>query len=101
LRTWHTVSGRDQEQAIDLLLDERDYQDAKWGGPAHDDTEPPAAWVGYITEYLLGEGRAEGYSFAKRMVKVGALALAALEAEIRAGALDALEAELDAGRGPK
>lgn len=39
------------------IVAERAYQDNKWGGPAHDATETPDAWVRYITEYANGQGR--------------------------------------------
>ncbi len=71
------------------IVVERKYQDEKWGGPAHDSTETEANWADYITEYALGEGRAAGYDFRTRMVKVAALAVAALEAHDARVAADA------------
>lgn len=62
---------------------ERSYQDDKWGGPDHDDTETEESWQRYITEYANARDRAEGYDFRKRMVKVAALAVAALESHDR------------------
>lgn len=62
----------------DALL-ERQYQDSKWGGPEHDDTETEENWQKYITEYANGQGRATTHDFRKRMVKVAALAIAAIE----------------------
>lgn len=74
-----------QDEAIDHVLDERIYQDQKWGGAGFDDTQSQGDWASYILEYATGTGRAAGYSFAKRMKKVAALGLAALEAELRRG----------------
>ena len=71
----------------DEIRNERARQDAKWGGPKHDDVEPPLAWVDYVTRYaswagmmaLSGgiEGRAK---YRHRMMQVAALAVAACEA---------------------
>jgi hypothetical protein len=79
----------------DEIKAERERQDAKWGGPGHDDAEPPMAWVDYITRYaswagmmaLMGgaEGRAK---YRRRMMQVAALAVAACEAFDRKGASD-------------
>lgn len=66
-------------RAIADALLEREYQDKKWGGPSHDDTETEENWVKYITEYANAQGRAKDYDFRKRLVKVAALALAAIE----------------------
>lgn len=71
----------------DEIRAERERQDTKWGGAAHDDNEPPMAWVDYVTRYaswagmmaLMGgvEGRAK---YRRRMMQVAALAVAACEA---------------------
>ena len=81
----HTVSSTVQEDAIDLILDEREYQDEKWGGSAFDLTNTPEDWCRYIRDYSSGAGRSAGYPFAKRMQKVAALGLAALEICIQKG----------------
>lgn len=61
--------------------DERQYQEALWG-QASDDKNTETNWKVYIADYLHGHNRAEKYrgDFRKRMVKVAALALAAVEA---------------------
>jgi hypothetical protein len=66
-------------RAVADILNERTYQDEKWGGPEHDDAETEENWQKYITEYANAQGRSESYDFRKRMVKVAALALAAIE----------------------
>jgi hypothetical protein len=66
-------------KAFAAVLNERRYQDEKWGGPEHDDTETEENWQKYITEYANAQGRSESYDFRKRMVKIAALALAAIE----------------------
>lgn len=83
--TSHEVSSREQEEAVDLALEERRYQDEKWGGAGHDATETEGNWASYIIEYTTGTGQGAKYSFATRMKKVAALGLAALEAELRRG----------------
>lgn len=58
---------------------ERKYQDSKWGGPDNDDTRSEKDWQWYISEYANAQGRAADYDFRKRMVKVAAMAVAAIE----------------------
>lgn len=67
-------------KVLEEVNGERNYQDTKWGGPIHDTTETQDNWVQYINEYASGKGRATSYDFRKRMVKVAALAVAAIEA---------------------
>ena len=79
----------------DEILWERARQDTKWGGPMHDNQEPPMAWVDYVTRYaswagmmaLMGgdEGRAK---YRRLMMQVAALAVAACEAFDRAAGED-------------
>jgi hypothetical protein len=69
-----------QKKILDEVAAERCYQDAKWGGSIHDVTESEVNWIGYITEYAKGAGRSASYDFRKRMIKVAALAVAAVEA---------------------
>jgi hypothetical protein len=66
-------------KAVAAILNERRYQDEKWGGSEHDDTETEENWQRYITEYANAQGRSSSYDFRKRMVKVAALAMAAIE----------------------
>jgi hypothetical protein len=61
------------------VLKEREYRDNMWGGSLYDDTETEVNWSAYITEYANAQGRAMTYDFRKRMVKVAALAVAAVE----------------------
>lgn len=67
---------------------ERKYQDKKWGGPAHDDTESEANWLKYIDEYAQGNvERTKDRPFRERMLKVAALAVAAVESYDRKNAV--------------
>lgn len=62
------------------VAEERKYQDTRWGGADHDDVhENEESWLRYITEYATAQDRAREYNFRKRMVKVAALAVAAIE----------------------
>lgn len=67
---------------------ERDYQDKRWGGPGVDDEKnKPNDWVSYIAKYSTRwqDGTFFPYipetedEFRKCMVKVAALAVAAIE----------------------
>ena len=79
------------DNIFEEIRNERAYQDAKWGGQEHDDgVETEDSWVHYITEYANSTGRAEGRAFRERMIKVAALAVAALESHDRKAARDIL-----------
>jgi hypothetical protein len=76
--------------AIILLLDEREAQDAKHGGATHDDTHAAYDWIEFIREELgdydaarsvITKKRSE--EVARRLVRIGALALAGLESIAR------------------
>lgn len=56
---------------------ERDYQDAKWGGPEHDRQHHSSEWVDFIEKYLLRAK--ENLDVRKNIVRIAALAVAALE----------------------
>ena len=63
------------------VFHERRKQDLKWGGPAHDNQHNSHDWIAYIT---LHAGRAvmwpwDRETFRKQMVRVAALAVAAVE----------------------
>lgn len=85
MTTHHQTTSSEQEEAIDLALAERRHQDGRWGGSTVDDTRTEGDWASYIVEYATGNGRGVKHNFAGRMVRVAALALAAVEAELRKG----------------
>jgi ABC-type phosphate transport system substrate-binding protein len=70
-----------------VLIDiarERTYQDKKWGGPKHDDTNTRDDWLNIIANHLwrsTQDGTSE--QFRKQMVRVAALAVAAIDSEDR------------------
>ena len=66
---------------IEEVVTERARQDAKWGGPAHDDQHTPAEFAGFIRDRL-------GYSPTRKdFVQIAALAVAAVESMDRRAAL--------------
>lgn len=66
------------------VLQECQRQDEKWGGPEHDDQHTDREWTAIVAEHLgragyaISEDDAVGYR--RQMVRVAALAVAALEA---------------------
>lgn len=77
-----------RDSVLEEILEERKHQDKKWGGANHDDHHGPYAWVAFITNYL-GQAvggleteqlsKAQLRSFRYNMLKVAALAVAAVE----------------------
>lgn len=66
---------------LDEIRDERDQQDAQWGGAGHDDQHTNFDWICYLTKHV---GRAVQWPFdpavfRRQMVIVAALAVAAIE----------------------
>ena len=60
---------------------ERQAQDEKWGGPAHDDKHTSYDWIAYLVRHT---GKAvcwpwDAQVFRRQMVRVAALAVAAIE----------------------
>ncbi len=68
----------DDIEVFDLIRDERARQDAKWGGPEHDDTHEPEDWADFIgarvvrIQLRMGNDR-------QNLVQIAALAVAAIE----------------------
>lgn len=73
-----------EEDIFKEISAERKYQDKKWGGPEHDDLNTCNNWVAYITKYSTGWAWKISpptlVEFRRSMVKVAALAVAAIEA---------------------
>jgi hypothetical protein len=77
-----------QRKIIKALLEERDRQDRKWGGPKHDDQHTFEEWCGFIRERVRERDDSElemiGTSEEIRIyIETGALAIAALESLLR------------------
>lgn len=77
------------ERAIIDTLAERDRQDEQWGGPTHDDTHDVFDWARYIGQQIeklgdLPDGQMPSPEQAReRLVKIAALAFAAIESHDR------------------
>jgi len=54
---------------------ERKAQDQEWGGPKHDDTHSNGDWISYVRRHT----DKASYDFRKQMIRVAALAVAAVE----------------------
>lgn len=69
------------------VANERAAQDEKWGGPAHDDRHGTAEWVAFIARHAglaVNDGRPESLErFRRQMIRVAALAIAAVESHDR------------------
>ena len=62
------------------IAEERARQDAKWGGPAHDDTHTLFEWWGFIKERMVGRAFPGGAQRERQdLVEIAALAVAAVE----------------------
>lgn len=58
---------------------ERATQDAQWGGPDHDDEHGPDEFVTFIEHQIARSDRGRGPDARERLVKIAALAVAAVE----------------------
>ena|SRR5882724_12439815 len=60
---------------------EREVQDAKWGGPTHDDKHTQLEWWTFIKHHSRRSIRGKKTdSYRKQMIRVAALAIAAIQA---------------------
>lgn len=83
-------------KVIAQVITERKRQDMQWGGPAHDDTHDWCDWYSYIDHQLCDRylnGPKEQHRDA--LVKIAALAVAAIESMDRKGDRDG---QVQAGR---
>jgi hypothetical protein len=70
------------EEIFVEIAEERGRQDFKWGGPGHDDEHDQDDWSRFIDKHLrkaTPSFRFDRELFRKQMVRVAALALAAIE----------------------
>ncbi len=74
-------------EVFEEIIKERARQDEEWGGSEHDDEHEPLDWVRFIrkqcriVENPPDRGIVGGYE--SRMIKIAALALAAVESHRR------------------
>lgn len=61
------------------VLAERTKQDAQWGGPDHDDDHSPEDFVRFIGAQAVKCEYGRGPNVRERLVKIAALAVAAVE----------------------
>jgi len=78
---------RRQLKIIGEIQEERKVQDAKWGGYSHDDDHDRDLWVKLLrkhqTRALKAMNKGDLDEYRKHMVRVAALAVAALESHDR------------------
>ena len=72
----------DTPAARDVMA-ERNRQDAQWGGPEHDDCHSPGEWLQYIDHQKSLALKKDDAEYRSRMVKIAALALAAIDSNDR------------------
>lgn len=72
---------RQQYQVLRAVLARRDNQDARHGGPRHDDVHPPEDWVTLVHFYAAEADlhQHDPAAFEDKMLDVAALAMAAIE----------------------
>lgn len=63
----------------DEIRDERQRQDAKWGGPEHDDAHQINDFIAYITKHAGRCVDAKSYEVRQHMIRVAALAVAVVQ----------------------
>lgn len=68
-----------REEIIIQVLNERKEQDIRWGGLTHDKNHSSADWTKYITKHLQIWNDEKGNDKRYAMIRVAALALAAIE----------------------
>ena len=61
---------------LESVIQERNRQDKKWGGPLHDIEHSEQDWEMFIKEHCHFSLKTD---FRKRMIEVAALAIAAIE----------------------
>ncbi len=67
---------------LEAVAAERVRQDEKWGGPGHDDQHTSHDWIAYIARHAgraVTNKRFDELEFQKHMIRVAALAVAAVE----------------------
>lgn len=75
-----------RQNIFNMIDDEREYQDGKWG-TEFDDKNTANDWVSYLTRYAAKAAEFEltPEAFEIAMVKVASIAVAAIEASRRNG----------------
>jgi len=67
-------------EILNQIEKERERQDLKWGGPAHDDRHDERDWLHYLEHQLFGYVRASTiWEGRARLLKLAALTVAVIE----------------------
>lgn len=75
---------KQREIIVAEIITERAAQDQQWGGSKHDDHHGPGDWCSYIDKQRrLARDEDEQIPFEMRMIKIAALAVAAIESSRR------------------
>jgi hypothetical protein len=68
-----------QDGIFEEIRQERERQDAKWGGPAHDDEHGPSAWKDILLDQMFNTEA----THRDRLIRIAAVAIAAIESDDR------------------
>lgn len=88
--------GKVMKTILNEIRAERKRQDAKWGGPDHDDKHHPGQWLDFIMRFW-NKANNPSEPFRYRMIQIAALAVAAIESHDRKEQAKA-ERELKGGK---
>ncbi len=85
------------------ITQERDAQDVLYGGAAHDDRHGPFTWIALLTRHLglaVDDGGNDSQErFRRQMLRVAALAVAALESHDRLTGCEQVAGDHERGSG--
>lgn len=99
----HQPDGATESKALLDVATERHWQDAKWGGPTHDDGHNQMDWYGFVHRrletLLLAVFRRNNSALRKTWIEIAALAVAAVESIDRKGSI-ATQSEAANGGSP-
>lgn len=75
----YTHPSEDARDVLGEIIAERNRQDAQWGGADHDDDHSPEDWIRFIGAQAVKCAYGKGPDYRERLVKIAALAVAAVE----------------------
>lgn len=103
-KVFETVNG--MPEIFQAVVAERSRQDQQWGGPEHDDSHPPFTWWQLLTDHACrlllsppgdddtatwNEAAEADPDYRQHLIKIAALAVAAVQAWDRSRAISAEE----------
>jgi hypothetical protein len=74
----HRIATAPRDLVLADISAEREAQDAKWGGSDHDDDHADSDWLCYIRKHAARAEESHAV-FRQQMVRIAALAVAAIE----------------------